>query len=241
MEVNRKGLKAEIKKPDYNFIKEWSKDFYKDEANRIKDIVLKEYIENHMGNTDIDNVLMKVTLINSFYNTFIQNDELVSVAQHIVRLNELLENAGKSLDEKIKDGDSDTVNFIAYYSKTKKLPHNIYSFASKYCSFHNQKKFPIVDSYSKGMIYFINKSDTYCSEYKNTSMNSLNDYEVFCKLYKAFQETYARDNDNNTLSFKEIDQYLWLYATKKANEDAEFKKLIRIDDSDKPKSLEIKI
>ena len=134
MEVNRKGLKAEIKKPDYNFIKEWSKDFYKDEANRIKDIVLKEYIENHMGNTDIDNVLMKVTLINSFYNTFIQNDELVSVAQHIVRLNELLENAGKSLDEKIKDGDSDTVNFIAYYSKTKKLPHNIYSFASKYCS-----------------------------------------------------------------------------------------------------------
>ena len=58
---------------------------------------------------------------------------------------------------------------------------------------------------------------------------------------QAFQETYARDNDNNTLSFKEIDQYLWLYATKKANEDAEFKKLIRIDDSEKPKSLEIKI
>ena len=46
-------------------------------------------------------------------------------------------------------------------------------------------------------------------------MNSLNDYEVFCKLYKAFQETYAKDNDNNTLSFKEIDQYLGSMLLKK--------------------------
>ena len=63
-------------------------------------------------------------------------------------------------------------------------------------------------------------------------MNSLNDYEVFCKLYKAFQETYAKDNDNNTLSFKEIDQYLWFYATEKAKNDDEFKKLIRIEDTE---------
>ena len=46
-------------------------------------------------------------------------------------------------------------------------------------------------------------------------MNSLNDYEVFCKLYEAFQETYAKDNDNNTLSFKEIDQYLGSMLLKK--------------------------
>ena len=192
MLLERNDKQIDITTPDYDFIKAQSEDFSKNETYSIKDKVLKEYFSKHKDNSDINTVLKKVTLINSFYNTFIQNDELVMVAQHIVKINDLFSKTDKSLATRIEEGDKDIVNYIAYYGDTKKLPHNIYSFASKYCSFHKLEKYPIVDSYAKGMIYFINKADKYCSSYVNTSMKSLNDYKVFCEMYKAFQRVMPK-------------------------------------------------
>jgi hypothetical protein len=241
MIIKRNGLSAEMQKPEYSLIYKQSNCFRNNEEYKIKDEVLNDYFRNHTENNDVNTVLKKVTLINSFYNTFIQNDELVLVAQHIVELNKMLKSKGESLDKRIDDGDIDIVNIIAYYADSKKITHNIYSFASKYCSFHKSDKFPLVDSYTKGMIYFTNKSDHYCEELINTSMKSLNDYRVFCEMYKAFQDKYATDKKDSKLPFKTIDEYIWLYAKDKADNDETFKKIIRIENSEKPDSVDLKI
>ena len=240
MKLTRNNKTFEIQNPNFDFISKQSNEFSKDEANRIKDEVLKEYFDNHKKNDDINIVLKKVTLINSFYNTFIQNDELVMVAQHIVELDRLFSRTHKSFSTRIENGEINIVNFIAYYGDTKKLPHNIYSFASKYCSFHNSEKYPIVDSYAKGMIYFINKSERYCKNRVNTSMKSINDYRVFCEMYEAFIRSYAI-KDGKKLSFKKVDEYLWFYATTIAKDNEDFKYIIRIDDSEKPETVYLKI
>lgn len=110
--------------------------------------------------------------------------------------------------------DANLVNEIAYGEdkyKTKKFEHsnenlhikvdNIYSFASKYCSWHNPN-YLIADSYSKGMLYYINKSKEFYGE--------LNDYITFNKVYNAFKHIYFSNMDN--IDNKTIDTYLWTYA-----------------------------
>lgn len=86
--------------------------------------------------------------------------------------------------------------------------NNIYSFASKYCSWHNPN-YPIADSYSKGMLYYINKATNFYNKGKLAKV-SLNDYNVFCEMYEAFREEYFSEMEH--IDNKMIDTYLWTYS-----------------------------
>ena len=70
-----------------------------------------------------------------FYSTNIF--KIYPVAKHILNLN---------IDERLKSGDPTLVDEIAKINIGGKEKY-FYSFASKYCSHHNQLDFPIYDSY----------------------------------------------------------------------------------------------
>lgn len=174
--------------------KKYYSDFFKDSA------IIKLY-SKFPNNTDLDEVLAKVTLLNAFYSTQILDMDLLNVSRDIVELN---------IDSSIhgEKVDYDIVNRIAYGGIF--YQRKLYSFASKFCSFHNPAEFPIVDSYSKGMLYYMNNCEDSRFHFftHGFTQNDLNNYHNYCKVYNAFVKHFKLEN----ISYKEIDKYLWKYA-----------------------------
>lgn len=222
-----KGQYIEIDDPR-DVIEEYSNNFYKEyfEHKYEKDLKDDELTDNSLReellentfrgskNTDIYEIINKVTLLNSLYHTQIPAINIVPIARHIQSLD---------IDNRLYCKDKiypDLVNDIAYKQgkyKTKKFKddedlnikvNNVYSFATKYCSWHNPN-YPIADSYSKGMLYYINEADKFYNDGKVTKV-SLNDYNVFSEMYEAFREEYFSEMEH--IDNKMIDTYLWTYS-----------------------------
>lgn len=180
-----------------------------------------QYSKN--GPNDIEAVLIKVTLLNAFYRTSLNNIHLVAIARHICSL---------GFDERIVANTVDKPNFdlvhdIAY-SKSKYLhfpvkvgkkvseyANNMYSFASKYCAWHRPDLYPIVDSYTKGVLYKIvsnKESELYMKDITKAKM--LNDYEIYYSIYKKLFSYLNKILDIDIPDYKSLDIFLWSFGEK---------------------------
>lgn len=190
--------------PTPELVKEYVDKFDNDNnrSDYFKDSAIIKLFEKFPNNTELDEVLAKVTLLNAFYSTQILDMDLLNVSRDIVALN---------IDSSIRGDniDIDVVNRIAYDDR-RLYQRKLYSFASKYCSFHNPAEFPIVDSYSKGMLYYMNKIEEkrFRFFHQGFTQNDLNNYHNYRKVYNAFVKHFKLEN----ISYKEIDKYLWKYA-----------------------------
>ncbi len=196
-------------KPDTELVKNYVTKFDtdNDRSDYYKDETIKNLFAAMPNNTVLEEVLAKVTLLNSFYSTQIKNKDLINVAKDIIDL---------KIDSKIQGEtvDVDVVNQIAYTHKD--YPNSLYSFASKYCSFHNPEKFPIADSYSKGMLYYMNNCDNDNLHFfpHKFSQKDLNNYLNYIKVYNEFIKHFKLGK----MTYKEIDKYLWKYAKDRMGE-----------------------
>ena len=125
------------------YIKKW---------DSLENYVLQEssldklFFYTYPNNTDINDILIKASALNDFYSTNIFS--IFPVAKHILELN---------IDKRLKELDTTLVNDIAKV-KISGIEKNFYSFATKYCSHHNPKEFPIYDSFvEKCLMYFYKK------------------------------------------------------------------------------------
>ena len=189
--------------PTPELVKEYVDKFDNDNnrSDFFKDSAIIKLFDKFPNNTELDEVLAKVTLLNAFYSTQILDMDLLNVSRDIVAL---------KIDSSIygEKVDYDIVNRIAYCGSF--YQRKLYSFASKYCSFHNPAEFPIVDSYSKGMLYYMNNCEDSRFHFftHGFTQNDLNNYHNYCKVYNAFVKHFKLEN----ISYKEIDNYLWKYA-----------------------------
>lgn len=171
------------------------------QADYYKDIAIRKVFDAFPKNTETGGVFAKVEILNSFYGTRILDIDLLKVVEDIIRLD---------IDKRINGDtvDISVVNDIAY--KHESYDRNLYSFASKYCSFHNPSKFPIVDSFSKGMLYYMNTSNNKDFKFFEQSFTQadLNNFFNYCKIYNAFINHFKL----NKISFKNVDKYLWKYG-----------------------------
>ena len=103
------------------------------DINALKQMTYEEV--RHPKNTDITDILLKVSTLNDFYSTNIFS--VYPVAKHILSL---------GIDARLKAGDVTLVNDIKQIA-INGTERNFYSFASKYCSHHNPLDYPIYDSY----------------------------------------------------------------------------------------------
>lgn len=159
--------------------------------------LLKLFADSFPLNIDIRDVLTKVSVLNSFYSTNIYDE--VEMAKHIVSLN---------VDMRLMSGDLTLVDDIALIPGKKRKE---YSFATKYCSHHNNAKFPIYDSYVVKVLKEFNKTYKF-SKFKE---DDLKDYKRFNEVLVDFKHFF----ELNRYSLKQIDQYIWLMGkTKMPNE-----------------------
>ncbi|WP_353892888.1 hypothetical protein PRVXH_002275 [Proteinivorax hydrogeniformans] len=156
----------------------------------------KLFFRTYPKNTDIDDVLIKVSSLNDFYSTNIFSP--YTVAKHIINLN---------IDERIESEDITLVNDLAKVHMDNGSVKNFYSFATKYCSHHNPLAFPIYDSYVDKVLRYFRDRDNF-SKFKTLE---LKDYRVFKEILIRFRKFYELEE----YSLKDIDKYLWLLGKEK--------------------------
>ena len=147
----------------------------------------KLFHRTYPRNDDLDEVLVKVATLNDFYSTNIYN--IFAVAKHILGI--------ADIDRRLANGDEILVNEIANVAE---LGKNFYSFATKFCSHHNEIDFAIYDSYVEKMLLYFQKRDKF-GEFKK---DDLKNYATFKKALNDFKAFYGLD-----CNLKELDRYLW--------------------------------
>lgn len=172
------------KKEVEKYIKLWnSLENYVNQENSLN----KLFFDLIPENKEIEDILIKSSTLNDFYSTNIFS--IFPVAKHIHDLN---------IDKRLKKGDLTLVEDI---SNVKELNKIFYSFATKYCSHHNPKDFPIYDSYVDKVLRYFRKKDKF-TNFKN---EDLKDYIKFREILFEFAKYYNIEE----YSLKDLDRYLW--------------------------------
>ena len=172
------------------YLKRWNTtaDLYEPEK-----VLRQLFTEAYPTNIAIDEIILKVAALNTVYNTYIYS--VYPVAQHILSL---------GIDERLRAGDETLVNELmrVMYGEGKKTDH--YSFATKYCSFHNPDAFPIYDSYVDKILQYYRDNEGF-SSFQN---KGLKHYPTFKQIVNEFRAYFGLEQ----YTVKQIDQYLWQFG-----------------------------
>lgn len=175
-----------------------------DERYRVGDEIVLKLFQDYPSNTNINEVLLKVSVLNDMYSTNIY--ATFKMAKHIVSL--------QNLDKKLSQGDLDAVDLIAtghgIKSKKNEKEINFYSFATKYCSWSNIDKYCIYDSFVDEVLWAYQKRDNISKGFKFERKNLKSSKELM-KIVMRFKETYGLQK----FSFQKIDKFLWMYGKEK--------------------------
>jgi hypothetical protein len=147
------------------------------------------------NNKVFGDIRLKVSVINDLYGTGIF--ATYQMSQHIFSLD---------IDKALQNGDVDLVARIALGHSIPKPKNpgerNFYSFATKYCSWHNPDAFPIYDSRVNEILI------AYRTNYKFAKFEDfeLQNYKRFKEIVLEFKEAFSL-----TACLTDIDKYLWYY------------------------------
>lgn len=195
-----------------SIMKEWKED----ELRILEETIKKLCTVKCKSQTDMTDVLAKVIVINQIYSAGVKNIDTYWLAKLITDNGEKLEECiySKKLDNRIT-----AVSIIANSKKSSNerisQMNDYYSFATKYCSFHNPDGFPIYDSYMCDIIK--NNWDILFEEKILKKKGEIKSYEKFCKAMGRLKEIFSEKLGKN-ITTKEFDQFLWLYLKNKIKE-----------------------
>lgn len=188
--------------PTKELVKKYIKDFDNTEGYLKNDEVINKLFLWFPKNNKIEEVILKVNIINSIYKTRIV--ETYKVAKHIVET--------KCIDDMIEKGNYNVINKIAFVPKSEKNQKEekrYYSFATKYCHFHNDKYFSIYDSFVDGLIwsYKIYSGLDGLKTFNGFRHKDLRQYDKFIEILKNFKVVYQLE-----FGTRDFDKFLWLYG-----------------------------
>lgn len=166
------------------------------EGARNTTAALKLAFKTFPTNIVVPEVLIKASALNDLFRTNIF--ATAELAKHITSLN---------IDEKIKRGDLSIVAEIAKF-EIKEKTKTFYSFATKYCHWHNQAEYPIFDSRVHNSLVAYKQQDGFAE----FTEGDLKHYPSFKEIINSFLDYYSL----NSVSYKELDKFLWLNDREKA-------------------------
>ena len=195
--VSQKIIRADIPRPSSKevayYLKRWdSLGHYTAQESALN----KLFWQLAPANSLLDDVLLKVVALNTFYSTNIKS--VFTVAHHIYNL---------KIDERLKSGDETLVEEIACVTMSNGKVRNEFSFATKYCSHHNADAYPIYDSYVEKLLCYLRDIDGFAEFHKD----ELRRFTIFKKVILKIREFYSLE----AFTIKEIDKYLWQLGKEK--------------------------
>ncbi len=161
-----------------------------DETYMVVERSLTKLFRAFPNNINLEDVFLKVIVLNDLYRTAIW--ATYQVAEHIVSLN---------IDHLIREGKPEAVDMIARIRLGNKIRNN-YSFATKYCAWHNPSAYPIYDTFVDKMLWAYRRQD----QFDSFLHQDLLKYDRFRQIVRNFQRHYHL----TTYNIKDIDKFLWL-------------------------------
>jgi hypothetical protein len=159
-----------------------------DRENSLIEEALGQLLKQFPQNVETAHVLLKVLVLNQLYSTRINNIDIEPLAHHI---------AGLGIDNLFAQGSIKAVGLITNCPNLRKY----LSFASKFCSWHNPKAYPIYDGNARASLWAYKKQDRFA----NFHQQDLWVYESYRAAIVAFSEHYGL----NSMDFKQLDKFLW--------------------------------
>ena len=173
--------------------------FNNDLRYKLADDAINKLFSAFPENKKVEDILLKISVINDLYSTNIL--ATYQMAVHIQKLD---------IDTKLRAGNIDVVNEIAtghnIIRKDINTELNFYSFATKYCNWHNQDDYAIYDRFVSKTLTAYNKEYSF-SNFKQTD---LKDFRKFKQILEDFKKHFNLNKHN----LKEIDKFLWVYGKK---------------------------
>lgn len=159
---------------------------------QLNEVALEKlFRKTYPDNTKKSEIHIKVSALNTLYSTQLRGRSY-PVTNHIYSLD---------IDDRLRSGDISVVDDIIRTPIGDNKLYRCYSFATKFCSFHNPEAFPIYDSYVDSIIKYLQKKDGFAGD---KTLNN-RDYQSFVRSIRSFQNFYKL----GSYSIKDIDKYLW--------------------------------
>jgi hypothetical protein len=163
--------------------------FNADRETSLAESTIQQLISTYPANHTIEHVLVKVITITTLYHARVLDIDLQPLSCYIASL---------ALDAKLKEGDPEAVTLIWNSTGTKR---RYFSFATKFCSWHNQGAYAIYDmNVWTALAAYRAKNERFT--FRNTQCD---DYPGFLAVVKSFQKVYGLED----YSLKDIDKFLW--------------------------------
>lgn len=207
---------------------------YREQEKVIENIFSENGVFAKLGRENLEQiVLLKVSVLDSFYSTNLAKFGIYEVAKHIAKLeveskiHQKIRNANPKNYDELKG----IIEQIAECERINKDGQDeikiFYSFATKYCFHHNQNAFRIYDSFVREVLVFFNngKSDTsnkfadmpselvgtnfFEKKLIDTKLRKLENYDTFLKAIDRFAEFYGLENETPQHRRK-LDYFLWI-------------------------------
>lgn len=165
-----------------------------DRENAVIEEAVGLLFQQYPENGSLAQVLLKVVSLNRLYSTQIL--AVMDVAKHI-------HHHAKEIDAGLSTGSPELVEMIGLVTidATGKERYN-YSFATKYCSWHNAAAYPIWDSRVDRYLWQLQKQEKFAPNLEHADLWV---YPRFCRVMNAFRSYYKLES----FTFKQIDKFLW--------------------------------
>ncbi|WP_215224091.1 hypothetical protein [Echinicola shivajiensis] len=191
---------TELQTPTNDLLDKYIDQFNNDERYYPADQAIINLFKAFPNNKKLEDILLKLSVINDLYSTNILGT--FKMAKHIQQ---------QDIDQGLQSGDPDIVHRIAkgHDIRTKKNNReiNFYSFATKYCNWHNRDKYAIYDSFVDKVLMAYKRKD----KFSNFRQSDLKDFNKFKQIIEDFADHYNLTRHN----LKEIDKFLWIYGKEK--------------------------
>jgi hypothetical protein len=117
------------------------------------------------------------------------------------------------IDARLEGRDTSLVNDLGF-GQIRGMTRRRYSFASKYCHWHQPDAYPIYDRFVDRLLWAYQRRDRFASFRRE----DLKDYPRFVGVLQTFCAAYGLTN----IPLRRLDKFLWLYgkdlyATKGSN------------------------
>jgi hypothetical protein len=179
------ATKPSLLRPTDELVRAAVADF--DADNQLVEKAAGEIFTQFPHNTEVSHILLKALALNKLYSTWVLDKDIEPLAHHIARLN---------IDPLLREGRPEAVDSIWNCDGLRKY----FSFASKYCSWHNPAAYPIYDSFVEECLWQYSRQPDGFMGYRRSGYG----YPDFVRIVRAFRERYGL-----TASFKDLDKFLW--------------------------------
>lgn len=167
--------------------------FDRDPSNRLTEEALDLLLSDFPENVELVHVLLKVVALNELYSTNIFSIE--KVARHVAELH---------VDTFLANGSLEVVDKIANVMIEGKIRNN-FSFATKYCNWHNRAAYPMYDGNAVTCLVWYKDRDSF-ADFEDD--DNLRYSKTFFDVVDKFRDHYGL----NSFTFKQLDKFLWRFG-----------------------------